>query len=147
MGLYSGGLIIGRIFACLFYFIIIIFFVGGGGAYYQNFFLGGGGWCLLSEFYSSLWWQNLRPIVLGFHWCKDNFKLFNSLSPSVKIQTLLTGIHTFSYDTNWENLLKIMTIFIWSSHPWFSLPSLLIYDWYCREKSDAGHSWGLKTPK
>ena len=35
---------------------------------------------------------------------------FNPLSPSVKIQTLLTCIHTFSYGTNWENLLKIIAI-------------------------------------
>ena len=30
----------------------------------------------------------------------------NPLSTSVKIQILLTGIHTFYYGTNWENLLK-----------------------------------------
>ena len=34
------------------------------------------------------------------------------LSPSVKIQNLLTGVHTSSFGTNWENFLK-MAISIW----------------------------------
>ena len=35
----------------------------------------------------------------------------NPLGPSVKIQNVLSGIHTFSYDTNWEDL--IIGISIW----------------------------------
>ena len=31
---------------------------------------------------------------------------FNPLSPSVKMQNLLTGIHTISYGNNWENFFK-----------------------------------------
>ena len=44
------------------------------------------------------------------------YDLCNPFSPSVKIQNLLTGIHTFSYGTNWENLLKIITVSIQGDH-------------------------------
>ena len=37
-------------------------------------------------------------------------KQLNPLSPSVKIQNLLTGIHTFSYATNWGNLVNVIAI-------------------------------------
>ena len=50
------------------------------------------------------------------------------LSPSVKIQNLLTSIYTFFHGTNWENLLKIIAILL-GDHVLgsVSLRSLLIY--------------------
>ena len=56
------------------------------------------------------------------------------------MQTLLTGIQTFFYGTNWENLLKIIAILF---HDHF-LDSLHFMYWYCKEKFDVDHSWGLK---
>ena len=56
---------------------------------------------------------------------------FNPLSPSVKIQNLLTGIHTICYGTNWENFFKIIAISIWWSYPRFSLLLSWFMYWYC----------------
>ena len=56
MGLYSGGLIIGGIFASE-----IIF----GRAYFSSFFFGGGGGGLLSEFYGMFALLHHRPTQHG----------------------------------------------------------------------------------
>lgn len=37
----------------------------------------------------------------------------NPSSRSVNIQTLLTGFHSFSYGSDWENLVNIAAIPIW----------------------------------
>ena len=62
------------------------------------------------------------------------------LSPNVKIQNLLTGIHTFSYGTKLGEFVKDHDNFNFRALNSHHLLSSFMY-WYCKEKFDAGHSW------
>ena len=68
MGLYSGGLIIGRILASEVFF----FFGGGGGLFSRGLFFGRGG--LLSEFYGTWLLSQLVQFVIRWsHYSRAEF--------------------------------------------------------------------------
>ena len=86
------------------------------------------------------------PPLPGYLKVPNTRTCFKPKGPNINIKSiLLTVLQIISYCTAWENLFKHLDNFnqCWSFHL-FSLPVYLIWQWYCYEKFDADHYWGLK---
>ena len=67
----------------------------------------------------------------------------NPLSPDINMHILLIVLHTFHIIPLGRICSKIKTFHpCWSFYS-FSLPVCFISEWYCEEKLDSGHYWGL----
>ena len=67
-----------------------------------------------------------------------------SLYPNINMDILHTVLYTFPKVLTRRISLTINSLFHCWSFPLFSWPLCVIHGWYCREKFDAGHSWGPK---
>ena len=60
------------------------------------------------------------------------------------MQILHTVLCTFPKALPWRICLTIKGFFRWWLNPLFLWPSCVIQGWYCKEKLDASHSFGVK---
>jgi len=68
-----------------------------------------------------------------------------SVSHSIITQILLTGLHTFCCVLGAGTCLKIKTIYLWWSFPYFLWPVCVTLGWFYKEKFDADHHWALRV--
>ena len=81
-------------------------------------------------------WARIISSLLNTRMVKN----FNTLLPNIRTHILPTIFSTFPKVLTW----RIYSFFGWGSFPSFSQLYCLIQGWYCKEKLDASHSWGLK---
>ena len=67
----------------------------------------------------------------------------NPLSPITNLHILLTSLHIFFLKHVGRICLNIKTFRLWCSFSSFSWPVYLTMQWYCKEKLDTRHCWGL----
>lgn len=99
---------------------------------------------------SSLMEQWFKVPCLGNNFIIWQQKVSYCISVALKgpiskfIIILLIVLHIFLVVLKGRTCLKRTIVFLWWSFPIFSQPECVVKQWFCKEKLDAGHYWGLQ---